>query len=158
MLTQTGEKGQPLLKKVAVLMTDGEYNQQYCNSTTPNTAGAMIPDYDTGTSGANCKSPNGTSTQQARSMCVAMKAAGITVYTVGFEVGEAGVGGGHAAGLRERAAYVLQHDDRRRAAQRLPAHCDLDRGADHLEVVAARTGRRPSHKRAQGTRRVPCLR
>jgi Flp pilus assembly protein TadG len=90
MLTQVGEKGQPLLKKVAVLMTDGEYNQQYCNSTTPNTAGAMIPDYDTGTSGANCKSPNGTSTQQARSMCVAMKAAGITVYTVGFEVGEAG--------------------------------------------------------------------
>jgi len=90
MLTQTGEKGQPLLKKVAVLMTDGEYNQQYCNSTTPNTAGAMIPDYDTGTSGANCKSPHGTSTQQARSMCVAMKAAGITVYTVGFEVGQTG--------------------------------------------------------------------
>ena len=90
MQTQTGEKGQPLLKKVAVLMTDGEYNQQYCNSTTSNTAGAMIPDYDTGSSGANCKSPNGTSTQQARSMCVAMKAAGITVYTVGFEVGQSG--------------------------------------------------------------------
>ena len=90
MLTQTGEKGQPLLKKVAVLMTDGEYNQQYCNSTTSNTAGAMIPDYDTGNSGANCKSPNGTSTQQARSMCAAMNAAGITVYTVGFEVGQTG--------------------------------------------------------------------
>ena len=90
MLTQTGEKGQPLLKKVAVLMTDGEYNYQYCNSTTPNTAGATIPDYATGSSGANCNSPNGTSTVQSRSMCTAMKAAGITVYTVGFGLGSAG--------------------------------------------------------------------
>jgi hypothetical protein len=90
MLAQVGEKGQPLLKKVAVLMTDGEYNYQYCNSTTPNTAGATIADYDTGNSGANCKSPNGTSTNQARSMCTAMKAAGITVYTVGFAIGSAG--------------------------------------------------------------------
>jgi Flp pilus assembly protein TadG len=90
MLAQVGEKGQPLLKKVAVLMTDGEYNYQYCNSTTTSTAGATIPDYDTGNSGANCKSPNGTSTTQARQMCTAMKAAGITVYTVGFGLGDAG--------------------------------------------------------------------
>lgn len=90
MLSQTGEKGQPLLKKIAVLMTDGEYNYQYCNSTTPNTAGATIPDYDTGNSGANCKSPNGTATTQARALCTAMKAAGITVYTVGFEIGNSG--------------------------------------------------------------------
>jgi len=90
MIQQVGEKGQPLLKKVAVLMTDGEYNYQYCNSTTPNTAGATIPDYDTGNSGANCKSPNGTSTNQARALCVAMKAAGITVYTVGFGLGSTG--------------------------------------------------------------------
>jgi hypothetical protein len=73
-----------------VLMTDGEYNYQYCNSTTPTTAGAMMPDYDTGTSGANCKSPNGTSTVQARALCVAMKASGITVYTVGFGLGSTG--------------------------------------------------------------------
>ena len=90
LLTQFDERGLPMLKKVAVLMTDGEYNQQYCNSTTNNTAGATIPDYDTGTSGANCKSPNGTSTNQSRAMCVAMKAAGITVYTVGFGLGSTG--------------------------------------------------------------------
>lgn len=90
MLTQYGEKGQPLLRKIAVLMTDGEYNQQYCNSTTTNTAGATIPDYDRGSSGANCKSPNGTSTQQSRLMCTAMKAAGVTVYTVGFGIGSTG--------------------------------------------------------------------
>jgi Flp pilus assembly protein TadG len=89
-LTQYGEKGQPLLRKIAILMTDGEYNYQYCNSTTNSTAGATIPDYDTGNSGANCKSPNGTSTAQSRSMCAAMKAAGITVYTVGFGLGSTG--------------------------------------------------------------------
>jgi Flp pilus assembly protein TadG len=90
MLTQTGEKGQPLLRKVAVLMTDGEYNYQYCNSTTTSTAGATIPDYDTGSSGANCKSPKGNSTTQARALCAAMKTAGITVYTVGFGIGSSG--------------------------------------------------------------------
>ena len=90
LLTQVNDKGLPMLRKVAVLMTDGEYNQQYCNSTTTNTAGATIPDYDTGTSGANCRSPHGTSTVQSRAMCAAMKAAGIKIYTVGFEIGNSG--------------------------------------------------------------------
>ena len=36
-------QGPALLRKVAVLMTDGEYNQQYCNSTTTNTAGRDHP-------------------------------------------------------------------------------------------------------------------
>lgn len=49
-----------------------------------------MPDYATGTSGASCNSPNGTSTNQARKMCDAMKAAGITIYTVGFELGQSG--------------------------------------------------------------------
>ena len=89
-LSQVGTKGQPLLKKIAVLMTDGEYNYQYCNSSTPNTAGAAMPDYSTGTNGASCNSPNGTSTNQARKMCDAMKAAGITIYTVGFALGQSG--------------------------------------------------------------------
>jgi Flp pilus assembly protein TadG len=90
LLTQVNDKGLPMLRKVAVLMTDGEYNQQYCNSTTTNTAGATIPDYDTGSSGANCRSPHGTSTEQSRAMCAAMKVAGITVYTVGFGIGNSG--------------------------------------------------------------------
>ncbi|MFN3744153.1 MAG: pilus assembly protein TadG-related protein [Hyphomicrobiaceae bacterium] len=87
MVAQVGEKGQPLLRKVAVLMTDGEYNYQYCNSSSPTTAGASIPDYDTGNRGANCKSPNGTSETQALQLCTAMKATGISVYTVGFGLG-----------------------------------------------------------------------
>jgi hypothetical protein len=59
-------------RKIAILMTDGEYNLQY------NKDGVS-----TGTGGAGA-AVNGDSTTQARSLCTAMKAAGITVYTVGF--------------------------------------------------------------------------
>jgi len=34
----------------------------------------------------NCNAPNGNSTQQARALCQNMKATGITVYTVGFQL------------------------------------------------------------------------
>jgi len=47
------------VRKIAVLMTDGEYNKQY--------------------SGA-------ASTEQARQICSRMKATGITVYTIGFQI------------------------------------------------------------------------
>jgi hypothetical protein len=62
-ITTQGPKGQPLLQKIAVLMTDGEYNKQYSGS---------------------------SSTIQARAICEAMKATGITVYTVGFQIAEGG--------------------------------------------------------------------
>jgi phospholipase/lecithinase/hemolysin len=50
-------------KKIAVLMTDGEYNQQYSGS---------------------------SSTTQAREICTRMKAAGLIVYTVGFQLNQTG--------------------------------------------------------------------
>ncbi len=59
-------------RKIAILMTDGEYNLQY------NKDGVR-----TGTGGAG-EAVNGDSTSQARSLCTAMKAAGVTIYTVGF--------------------------------------------------------------------------
>lgn len=59
MLTELNESGQPKLFKIALLMTDGAYNQQY--------------------SGAS-------STTQAKAICDNMKTSGITVYTVGFAV------------------------------------------------------------------------
>jgi len=52
--------GEPKLRKIAVLMTDGEYNTQYSAT---------------------------DSTTQARRLCREMKATGIEVFTVGFEVG-----------------------------------------------------------------------
>lgn len=49
--------------KIAILMTDGEFNTEYIDA-------------------------NGDSDKQARKTCQKMKAAGITVYTVGFELTE----------------------------------------------------------------------
>lgn len=59
------------LLKIAIIMTDGVYNQQYCNGVI--------------SSAINCTSPD-TSTNQARALCAEMKEAGIIVYTVGFNV------------------------------------------------------------------------
>jgi len=57
--------GTPKLHKIAVLMTDGEYNTEYDRGVKTSTTGGQ--------------SPNGTSTEQARQLCASMKAAGITV-------------------------------------------------------------------------------
>jgi Flp pilus assembly protein TadG len=71
--------GRPILQKIVVLMTDGEFNTAYCNG---------VVSKDSTASGAseriNCNAPNGTSISQSQSVCGNMKAAGITVYTVGF--------------------------------------------------------------------------
>jgi Flp pilus assembly protein TadG len=72
-----GEK----LDKIAILMTDGEYNAMYCN-------GAASRDSSGGK--INCNATNGSSTNQARLLCTAMKVKGIIVYTVGFQLGGSG--------------------------------------------------------------------
>jgi Flp pilus assembly protein TadG len=74
-------------QKIAILMTDGEYNMQYCNNST--VTGASAPDRNSNPSSSSklsCTAVNGSSTTQARTLCTNMKAAGITVYTVGFEI------------------------------------------------------------------------
>ncbi len=64
------------LRKIAILMTDGEYNTEY------DANGVKV-----GSTGAG-SAANGTSTAQARALCAAMKQnTGITVYTVGFDLG-----------------------------------------------------------------------
>ncbi len=63
------------VRKIAILMTDGEYNQQYDASgvaTRENGQGAM----------------NGLSDAQARLVCDNIKATGIEVFTVGFDLRE----------------------------------------------------------------------
>ena len=68
-MAEVGEYGQPKLRKIAVLMTDGAYNttggQSYGDNTTPTDAIRT----------------------RALGLCTGMKAKGITVYTVGFQVG-----------------------------------------------------------------------
>jgi hypothetical protein len=75
--------GRPKLHKVAVLMTDGEFNSSYCQG--------VISRISTSGSGSvadhiSCDAPNGHSFDQTLALCAAMKTAGLTVYTVGFEV------------------------------------------------------------------------
>ncbi len=63
--------GTPDYRKIAILMTDGEFNTQYDEN---------------GISANESKAANGSSTAQARALCTAMKQAGIEIYTIGFEL------------------------------------------------------------------------
>ncbi len=60
--------------KIAILMTDGDYNTQYKDH--------IMTRYLTWGN----DSPNGSSDSQADQLCANMKAAGIIIYTVGFEL------------------------------------------------------------------------
>lgn len=74
------------LLKAVVIMTDGEYNSAYCN-------GVISQDSLSGSGSAsdhiNCDAPNGDVYTQAKALCTNMKAAGVIVYTVGFDIGNA---------------------------------------------------------------------
>ena len=76
-LTVTTANGLPVLKKIAILMTDGDYNTEYCNGVS-----------DRNITGG-CTANNGTSNNQAAALCTAMKAKGIEVYTIGAQVSAA---------------------------------------------------------------------
>jgi Flp pilus assembly protein TadG len=71
---KAGEYGGKL-QKIAILMTDGEYNTEYDSN-----------GVQTGSAGAG-QAANDSSTNQARALCGEMKKKGITVYTVGFDLG-----------------------------------------------------------------------
>ena len=66
----------PKTQKIAILMTDGEYNYTYDNSGVPTTA-----------NGANGSANGNSSAAQALATCNQMKQDGIDVYTVGFDLG-----------------------------------------------------------------------
>jgi Flp pilus assembly protein TadG len=82
-LTTLDAWGRPILQKIVVLMTDGEFNTAYCNG---------VVSRDSTASGAsdriNCNAPNGSSIVQSQSLCANIKAAGITIFTVGFALTE----------------------------------------------------------------------
>ncbi|MDH4982543.1 VWA domain-containing protein [Hyphomicrobium sp. D-2] len=92
-LTEKDRKGAPMLRKIAVLMTDGEFNTAYCN-------GVIAKDSGDGSGGdadhINCNATNSSSEYpgrsseyQARALCDAMKAKGIIIYSIGFGSGVA---------------------------------------------------------------------
>ena len=75
--------GTDKLLKVVVLMTDGAFNTTYCK-------GVISKDSGSGSGSAadhiNCNAPNGDAFSQARTLCANMKAKGVIIYTVGFDV------------------------------------------------------------------------
>jgi len=83
--------------KAVIIMTDGEFNTPYCS-------GVISRQGGTG-SGENsekidCDADNGDPFAQGRAMCAAMKARGVLVYTVGFQI----TAGGNAANMLEACA------------------------------------------------------
>lgn len=73
------------LVKVAVLMTDGEFNTAHCN-------GVQSKNYAVNGNAdkINCNATNGAPFTQAETICDNMKDAGVIVYTVGFEIAAGG--------------------------------------------------------------------
>lgn len=75
--------GQPKLRKIAILMTDGEYNSSYCN-------GVISQNSSYGSGSAvdhiNCNAPNGGSVNQAIALCNKMKSANVEMFSIGFDV------------------------------------------------------------------------
>lgn len=75
--------GDKTVNKIAIIMTDGEFNSSYCNG--------VIARSSTLGSGADddkidCDAPNGSAISQVAKLCAAMKAKGITIYTIGFDI------------------------------------------------------------------------
>ncbi len=84
-LAVVNAQGMPKLRKIAVLMTDGDYNINYCKGVEAKNSD-QSPDI-------NCNSENGKALTQATSLCTALKATQdggkIEVFTVGFQVSSA---------------------------------------------------------------------
>lgn len=72
----------PETVKVVVLMTDGAFNTAYCKGVI---AGNSSSNND---NQINCDATNGNPFDQAETLCANMKAKGIVLYTVGFNVGD----------------------------------------------------------------------
>lgn len=77
------------LMKAVVIMTDGEFNTPYCT-------GVIAADAGSGSGGAsdhiNCNATNGDPFDQTAALCAAMRAQGVIVYAVGFQMNANGRG------------------------------------------------------------------
>ena len=69
--------------KAVVIMTDGEFNTPYCSGVISRDAGSGS---GSNTGKIDCAADNGDPFNQGKSMCAAMKARGVLVYTVGFQI------------------------------------------------------------------------
>lgn len=75
--------GTERLKKIMILMTDAEYNTNYCNGVRSQSSISGSGSSDTH---INCNAPNGSSWTQAKALCAAMKLEDVEIYTIEFEL------------------------------------------------------------------------
>lgn len=73
--------------KAVVIMTDGEFNTPYCRGVVAKNAGDGAV---SGTGRIDCNGANGSPFNQGKSLCDGMKAQGVVVYTVGFQIASGG--------------------------------------------------------------------
>ena len=83
--------------KAVIIMTDGEFNTPYCSGVISRDAGSGSGN---NSEKIDCAADNGNPFDQGRAMCAAMKARGVMVYTVGFQIAE----GGAAANMLQACA------------------------------------------------------
>jgi Flp pilus assembly protein TadG len=69
------------LIKVVIMMTDGEFNTQYCSSGAPDANSTSVTNRN-----KSCTSNNGASINQAKALCESIKAKGVVLYTVGYDL------------------------------------------------------------------------
>lgn len=79
---QPAAYGTPETLKVMILMTDGAFNTSYCNGVIAQDTSGAGNDIDH----VNCDSTNGDPLEQGEALCDAMKARGIIIYTVAFDM------------------------------------------------------------------------
>jgi Flp pilus assembly protein TadG len=79
---QPAAYGAPETLKIMILMTDGAFNSSYCNGVIAQDTSGAGNDVDH----INCNTTNGDPLAQAESICTAMKARGIIIYTVAFDM------------------------------------------------------------------------
>lgn len=84
--SQPGAYGTRNLIKAVILMTDGEFNIEYCTGVSTNAINCAVAT-ERRTDGSNERLQNGNPFTQAEALCQSMKAEGILVYTVGFAIG-----------------------------------------------------------------------
>lgn len=110
--------------KIAVIMSDGEFNSAYCNGVI---ARNSLPGSGADEDKINCDATNGGSYAQVRALCQAMKQHGITIYTIAFDLWNSP----EALGVMTACASS-------------PAHLHLAAGPAELKAAFAAIGRKVS--------------
>ncbi|MFS0740988.1 ubiquitin-activating E1 FCCH domain-containing protein [Brevundimonas sp. 3P9-tot-E] len=96
--------------KAVVLMTDGEFNNPYCQGVishdSPSNGSAGNANYQ-----INCSAPNGTPFAQSVALCEGMKKENIVIYTVGFNLSTStgGAGVDTAYEVMDKCATSKEH-------------------------------------------------